>query len=257
MTDILPDISEINFKDPDDITGYVSLLCREGGNLGMYTVGFRPTAESNRLRQTSNRLVRRLDENLPKMVPADAFQVMTAYDMAHRIAYGKPADPGVTNRYILSAFSAMIGGDTLVDEYSMHREISRKIRQRDRVYLDKPLSWYSMNIDRWFKTLDTHKAAPYDTISRVSILLGSDMYVFVGKDEVTYKKALFDTHRHYLTSHDSADLHTLSAVGKMLNASCPYLSPEEYSGYRAALNREIIANPATNRFHRAALLPTI
>lgn len=256
ITDRLPDIEEVDFSDPADISGYVALMCRKGGELGMYGYGFKPSRESNRLKQTSNRLVRRLDERLPHMAPADAFSIMTPYDMAHRLAYGQPADRTLTNRYILSAFTAMIGGDTMIDEYTMHREISGKIRQRDRVYFDKPLSWYTTSIDRWFKTIDTAAQPDYDTISRVSILLTSDMYVFVGKNETAYKQTLFDTHRHYLTAHDASDPHTLSAVGKLLNASSPFLTPGEYTACSTLLTDQLIANPATNRFHRAALLPT-
>lgn len=255
MTYTIPDIETVDFSDPHDIGGYVSLICQAGANLGMAMPDFRHTAESSCLRQLAGRVVRRLDEQMPRMTVADALLTVMPYDMIHRLAHATPADPKVVNRYILSALDAKIHGDKVVDEYELFRHIRAGIMRRDKAYFDKPLIWYGLSLERWYNEAlrgyegtashssnepdSQSRLSDYDIISRVTLLLESDLYSYEGRSQATFKQTLVDTHRHYLdtlTTSAPHDPHTLTALSQFLSASHPYLTPEDHTRYTEALS---------------------
>ena len=203
MINPLLDIATVDFANPDDINGFVALLCHEGNELGMFKPTFNPTSESRYLRQTAGEMVSRLDECLSGMTPADSLKIIQSYDLAHRLAYRVAGNPRLINRCLLGAFDAMIHGDKDIDEYSMYREIDQKIRQKDNLYFGKPLTWNCFSTERWFRHIDDETDSDYDKINRVSLLLGTDLFVYVGNDQEQYKHSLFGKYRHYLDCHDS------------------------------------------------------
>lgn len=256
MINPLLDIATVDFANPDDINGFVALLCHEGNELGMFKPTFNPTSESRYLRQTAGEMVSRLYECLSGMTPADSLKIIQSYDLAHRLAYKVAGNPRLINRCLLGAFDAMIHGDKDIDEYSMYREIDQKIRQKDNLYFGKPLTWNCLSTERWFRHIDNETDSDYDKISRVGLLLGTDLFVYVGNDQEQYKHSLFGKYRHYLDCHDSSDQCTLHAVNQLLTASWKYLTPADRIRHKSILTREIITHPHTNRFVKAVLIET-
>ena len=253
MINPLLDINSVDFTDPGDINGFVSLLCHEGNRLGMFKSVSCQAPESRDLRRTAVETVSRFDGCLPEMSPADGLKVIQAYDLAHRLAYKVGGNPKLINSCVLGAFDALLHGDKAVDEYSMYREIDRKLHQRDSLYFDKPLTWNCLSTEHWFRTIGDRTASDYDTVSRVSILLSADLFECVGSDQEQYKFSLFGEYRHYLDHHDSDDQMTLQAVNQLLASSWKFLTPADRNKYQSTLNREIISHPKTNRFVKAVL----
>lgn len=91
----------------------------------------------------------------------------------HRIAFGSSPNVEEINRLKLEAFDAMIHGDKEVDEYIMFRVIRTAVRQRNKAFLDKPLTWSCLVLERWHKEavdgFDNTKLTDYDIQSRVNI----------------------------------------------------------------------------------------
>lgn len=204
------DYRQINFDDPASVVGFVSRLCQAGSDCGMTSADFRSSRESNEVRRVAAELIRNLDRHMPSMTPANAFLIVEAYDLAHRLAYGTPADANRLNAYVLRAFDAMLHGDNAVDCYDMFRTIRRAIARRDRAYFDRPLQWTVLVEEQWYREAKASlsSSAPtgcakasvtdYDIINRTAILLQSDLYAYEGTSQTAFKQALFARQRHYL-----------------------------------------------------------
>lgn len=210
------DYRQINFDDPAAVVGFVSRLCQAGSDCGMAAAEFAPSRESDEVRRVAAEVIRNLDRLMPSMTPANAFLIVEAYDLAHRLAYATPADANTLNAYVLRAFDAMLHGDNAVDRYDMFRTIRRAIARRDRAYFDRPLQWTVLVEEQWYReakaALSSSAHAPYgkasvtdyDIINRTAILLQSDLYAYEGSRQTAFKQALFALHRHYLDQYLSA-----------------------------------------------------
>lgn len=253
------DIDRVDFGDPYDIGAFVSALCQYGCDLGMLCPGFKPTRETNQVRQLANRVVRRLNDRMPEMAVADAFAVVPAYDFVHRIAYMVPAEAKYLNGFVLKAFDAMLHGDKSVDEYEMFRRIRQAIARRDPAYFDKPLQWSCITEDYWYKEAAGDKTgiglSDYDIVSRAAVLIEIDLYAYEGRAQDQFKQTLFSRHRHYLDNHDATDLRLLTALDRLLTASCSWLTPEEFESYSSRIAREKLALAHIVRFHNSGQLP--
>ncbi len=250
----LLDINLINFNDPYEIGGFVSLLCQIGSNMGMALSDFKPTRESNELRQIANKLVRKLDEILLKMSAANALLIVSAYDIAHRFAYKSPADPKTQNKYILKAFDALIHGDKEVDEYNLYQLIENKILFKDQAYFDKPLQWISISIDRWCDNFIYGKSqvslSDYDTIQQVTILLRSNLFFKFGNDAEKFKKELFDNHNYFLNKYVSTDARILLAIHQLSLIACRYFDSYDSLSFNKELYSERnLKNFRVNKFY--------
>lgn len=211
------DYRQINFEDPAAVVGFVSRLCQAGSDCGMAAAEFAPSRESNEVRRVAAEVVRNLDRFMPSMTPANAFHIVEAYDLAHRLAYATPADANTLNAYVLRAFDAMLHGDNTVDRYDMFRTIRRAIARRDRAYFDLPLQWTVLVEEQWYReakaalSSSAHaaygkaSATDYDIINRTAILLQSDLYAYEGSRQTAFKQALFALHRHYLDTPGADD----------------------------------------------------
>lgn len=252
------DLDKVDFCDPYDIGGFVSLISQAAINIGVANSCLRHTVDGNRLKQIANKLVRRLDTELPRMSVGDAFMIISSYDFAHRVAYGRGAEQAVVNRYILNAFESMIHGDKSIDEYAMYGTIEQSIRLLNRAFIDRPLRWSSICLERWYKNFMTGKAkepmSDYDTIMTVSILLDANLDCFVGNSGEALKKHLFNNHRHYLDKFSSYDWNMLKTLEVFLHASYSYLSAENFFSYQEAIREAQINSPTTNRYLRKTIL---
>lgn len=251
------DISLVDFTDPYDISGFVSLLCQTGVNLGMTMPYFKPTKESNEIRRLADNVSRKLAETMPVVPASDAFITVQAYDLAYRTAYRVPPEQSRLNKYVLQAFDAMIHGDKSVDEYAMYQAIAQALRRRDREYFDEPLIWLTTTEEHWYKEAKLGFVAAglsdYDIINRVAILLRADLTAYEGNGQRSFKQDLSGRFRHYLDTHDVSDWRTIYAADRLYYASCPFLSGAERQKYATRLNEEKQNCPSINRFMGVAL----
>lgn len=243
----------------------MSLLSQTAINLGFTDPRLTPTVDGNRLKQIANKFVRRLDMELPRMNAGDAFMIISSYDFAYRVAYGRGAEQSFIGKYTLNAFESLIKGDKSIDEYEMYRAIELAIRLRNRAFLDRPLRWNSISLERWYKTFQTGKAmvpmSDYDTIMCISILLSADLGCILGSREESFKKYLFTNHSHYLdrllaaTSSDliTHQLDLIRALQSLLHSSFGHIPIEKYFTYQDALHATQLASPYTNRYLRVTL----
>lgn len=253
----MPDINIVDFTDPEDIGGFVSLICQLASNAGMMMHGFRPSRDSNELRQTARMAVQRLDRTMPAMPASDAFAAIRPYDMAHRLAYAVGADAAKLNQYILKAFELMIRGDRDVDEYAMFREIRRGVARHDQAYSGKPMEWLCIAEERWHSDFahgrQTELLTAYDALCRAAILLQSDLFAYEGNGQLRYKQSLFERYSHYLDHHDTSDRRMLTALEHFLNASGRFMTTEKFMEYHNRLESERLGCIKVNRFMREAI----
>ncbi|MDE6460519.1 MAG: hypothetical protein K2K52_06790, partial [Paramuribaculum sp.] len=143
-----------------------------------------------------------IEQQLPRISPADALTAIATFDIIHRIAHGAPANPQLINKYTLRAFDALISGDKTIDEYTLFRQIGMGIRRKDPAYTDKPLRWHSLSLARWHKQFANAEPvgnlSDYDTAQRVSILLSSDLWALETRNEAAFKHRLHTRYSHLL-----------------------------------------------------------
>lgn len=227
------DIESVDFTNPVEIRGLVSHLCRLADEAGMSTPDFKPTRESSEIRSLAGKIVKKLDNQLPQMPVAEAFNTLSAYDFAHRLAYRTPADRKFINGFALRAFDAMIHGDKTVDEYEMYRHIRRCVALRDKDYLDKPLKWTCLSLEYWHKeasrAYEHSSLTDYDIINRVTILLESDLYAYEGHNQHQFKHHLCEQHRRYLAGYNATDIRTEYAIYNLKHLTFRYLEMKNYN----------------------------
>lgn len=174
------DLDKVDFTDPNEVNGYVSLLSQESCRVGMLDPDFKPSRDSNEIRHLANNIVRRLEMEMPTLKPSAAYEMTTAYDLAYRLAYNIGAPTETLNRNILTAFDAMLKGDKEVDEYQMYSSVAQNIHMRDRAYFGRPIVWLTIVHECWFKNFKTGKCeadlSAYDKIQQVAILLSADLF---------------------------------------------------------------------------------
>lgn len=243
---LLPDIDEIDFSDVADINGYAALL---------YVHALR-NAGSQAVTSRARGWVRAVTSLLTQFTPGKRLYLMEARDIAHRIAFGKPAPHDFVEKDILEAFSARIHGDTEVNEYHLYRAISGELRRSNALFFDKPLSWVGLSLSEWVGNfLQSGRNAELketDAIQQAAILLGDDLSAFL-VDQAAFKRNLLDAQTGLIDNPDSLDADSLEEMERLLTASMPLTLPDNYRRRREALQKAAVAHPATNRFRRAAL----
>lgn len=238
-TIVMPDVDTVNFDDPYEIGGFISRLLNIAGQISMFMPGFKPSAQSNALRHIANKTVRKLDQVMPRMSTAKAFMIVSAYDFAHRLAYLVPANQSTLNKYILNAFNAMLHGNKEINEYAIFREIRRRLSTHDKEYFDRPLQWLCHCEQRWHKEaanrFENTNLSDYDILSRVNILLESDLFAYEGNRQQQFKQQLFEQYRHYLDSPAPTSRQMQTALYDFLVAGSRYLTPDQFETYRTRL----------------------
>lgn len=202
MTLPLLDISLIDFTNPQEVCDFVKLLCRVAGNLGMAAADFKPSKETNEVKQIAVKVVRKLDETMPRMTIGDAFCVVPAYDLAFRFGYLTQPNYKALDKYTLAAFDAMLHGDKSIDQYAMYRAVADGMRRRNPAFFDRPLTWLTTIEGQWYneskRGFDPRVLHDYDIHNRVDILLSADLMAYEGRNQSTYKKSLLTRYRAYL-----------------------------------------------------------
>lgn len=148
--------------------------------------------------------------------PGDAMKMTEIYDLMHRIAFMRPADRGFLNNIVVRAFDAMIHGDKNVDKYIMFKLIRRAARQREKALFDKPLKWSCISLNDWYRQsingFDQVKLSDYDILSRVNILLESDLYAYEGHQQLQFKRHIIEQYHYFLDSYEAFDQRTAAVL---------------------------------------------
>lgn len=170
----------------------------------------RQSREAIEIVRLASEWVKTIESRFNSYTPGEALLLADHYDLMHRVAFRLPADKGVLDRIILRAFDARIHGDKSVDEYILYKAVERRIWQREKSFLDKPLTWLGLCINEWHKQalkgFDHTELSDYDIISRVNILLNTDLTAFEGSNQQTFKQRLFNRYRRFLDHDASANL---------------------------------------------------
>lgn len=170
----------------------------------------RQSREAREVLRLASSWLKAVEARIKSYSPGEALLLVDHYDLMNRLAFKVPADKEFINGIILRAFDAQIRGDKQVDEYVLYKAIERRIWQREKAFLDKPLKWLGLSIDEWHKQAQkgfSHtELSDYDIISRVNILLNSDLAAFEGSKQQTFKQQLFNQHCCYLDHNEPAGL---------------------------------------------------
>lgn len=169
----------------------------------------RQSREARDVLRKASEWVRTVEDRFNSLAPGEALLLVDHYDLMHRVAFRLPADKEVLYRIILQAFDARIHGDKSVDEYILYKVVERRIWQREKAFLDKPLRWLGLCIGEWHKQalkgFDHTELSDYDIISRVNILLNTDLTAFEGRNQQSFKQRLFNQYRSFLDYDEPAD----------------------------------------------------
>lgn len=170
-------------------------ILRRANDAGMY-LSDTPLAPTFAAIRTQARLwLESVDTVFATLSPGDALTIAVGhYDFVYRTAYNSPTPVADINRQVLRALDAHIAGDTSVDEYDLFRAIADGIERRDPAYLDHPLRWYTLTLERWHDQFrygtNLHLLSDYDLNQRITLLQSSDLLAFEGANQSAFKRQL-------------------------------------------------------------------
>lgn len=183
----------------------------------------RQSREAGEVVRLASEWVRMVEGRFNSLTPGDALLLADHYDLMHMVAFRLPADKGILDRIIQSAFNARIHGDKSVNEYILYKAVERRILQREQAFLDKPLTWLVQCISEWHEQalegFDHTELSDYDIISRVNILLDSDLTAFEGSNQQAFKQRLFNHYRIFLDYDGPANLLMTSVINDFRDLS--------------------------------------
>ena len=217
IADTVSDLSTVDYNNVDEVNDFAYVLINAANSIGLF-MSATPlqSREAKQIYQAAKAWTNTVKRQLLVMQPADALRLIDTYDFMHRIAFNCPAKVEELNKVKLAAFDAMLHGDKSVDEYIMFRTIRNAVRQRDKAFFDKPLTWSCIVEERWHKEailgFDHTRLTDYDIISRVTLLLESDLFAYEGRNQDQFKKSLVEQHRHYLDGYTAPDPRTGDAL---------------------------------------------
>ena len=232
--DMMPDsvltslnLSDVDFNSVDEVNDFAIQLMNVGNSLGVLSGEKRlQSREAVAIYQATKGWVNTVKKQFLTMSPAEALQLVDTYEIMHRIAFQCSANAGELDRIKLAAFDAMLHSDKNVDEYIMFRVIRNEVSKRNKAFFDKPLTWSCISEERWHKEavegFDRNVLTDYDIISRVTILLESDLFAYEGRNQDQFKQYLAEEHRHYLTKYTAPDCRTVHAIDNFQLVSARY-----------------------------------
>lgn len=266
---LLLDIKNLDFRNVTDVAGYGLLLISCADKLGLTTSNEPTIGSRSQITKLAERWSRGVERSIVRMSAADALEILETYDIVQRLVLYCEAAPDFIFRYVDRALDARIHGASNVDPYKLYNRISAGLRLKEKAYYGKSLDWRLNMLDSWHSDfLSGHyagftHATAYDIISRVAVLLTSDISAFELNPEA-YKRKLFEAHRHYLeevtetyetwsaeTTTD-CDYKTVEAMSRFLQAARQYITAEEYERYHAAILSALF-DKSPSPYLRAAL----
>lgn len=248
----------VDYSNVDDAAGYAALILAVANEVELLLPnGTKQSYEAIQTIRLAKEWVYNVKNKIGEMEVGDAMDMLALYDLMHRLAHHSPTPKTFADEYLLKAFEARIHGDELVNEYHLYRFIKEKLDRRDKTYFGRPIEWYASSLDRWFKKFRNGRAvedmSDYETLEILSILMSEDLFAFTGSDQNTFKKKLFENHRHFLDNIDLYGLKELEALSHFLFWSRKFMSQQQFYDYTNAITAAQIANPETNRFYRCTL----
>ena len=248
----------VDYSNVDDATGYATLIFAVANEVGILSPNVnKQSYEAIQTIKLAKEWVYNVKSKIGEIEAGQAMDMLAPYDLMHRLAHHSPTPKAFADEYLLKAFEARIHGDDSVNEYHLYRFIKEKLDRRDKTYFGRPLEWYASSLDRWFKKFKNGSAietmSDYDTLEIVSILMSEDLYAFTGSDQNTFKKLLFDNHRHLLDNIDFYELKELEALSHFLSWAGKFMPQHQFCDYTNAITATRIAHPETNRFYRLTL----
>lgn len=169
----------------------------------------RQSREAREVVRLASAWLKTVEARIESYTPGEALLLTDSYDLLHRLALKIPADKEFINRIIFRAFDARIHGDKSVDDYVLYQAVERRIWQREKSFLEKPLTWLSLCISEWHKQalkgFDHTELSDYDILSRVNILLNTDLTAFEGRNQQSFKQQLFNRYRKFLDNDGPTD----------------------------------------------------
>lgn len=248
----------VDYSNVYDTTGYSTLIFAVANEAGLLSpTGNKQSYEAIQAIRLAKEWIYNVNNKIGEMEPGDAMDMLAPYDLMHRLAHHSPTPKAFADEYLLKAFEARIHGDESVNEYHLYRFIKEKLDRRDKSYFGRPLEWYASSLDRWFKKFRNGSASDnfsdYDTLEIVSILLSEDLFAFTGSDQNTFKKNLFDNHRHLLDNIDLYGLKELEALSHFLSWAGKFMPQQQFYDYTNAITLAQIACSDTDRFYRLTL----
>lgn len=211
----------VDFSDIREVTDFALLICQSASQGGMFLKDEQDKELLEHVRTVAKEWVKEIRLRIASMPVSDALEVIQTFDLVHRIAYGKAADVDFINKYTLKAFEARIHGDQTVNEYTLFRQIAVGLNRRDPAYLDRPLEWYTLSLDRWYKEFSgaerPRQLSVYDTIQQVNILLESDLWAYETRNQLIFKRQLFNRYRYLLADLGACNLPLFKAIQKFIS----------------------------------------
>lgn len=266
---LLLDIKKLDFGNVTDVAGYGLLLISYADKLGLTTSNEPTIGSRSQIMKLAERWSDGVERSIAGMSAADALEILEPYDIVQRLVLYREPAPDFIFRYVDRALNARIHGASNVDPYKLYNIISAGLRLKEKAYYGKPLDWSLNMLDVWHRDfLSGHyagltHATAYDIISRVAVLLTSDISAFE-LDPESYKLALFENHRHYLDEVAAAyeawscetaadyDFKTAEALSRFLQASRSYLAAAAFERYYAAI-RSALFDKSPSSYLRSAL----
>ena len=222
------DLQITDLNSVNDAVEAASCIIRRANSTGIFLPErSRQSRETAKLIREATCWINTVRERIDTYTHGDALRLTDAYDLIHRIAYGVPADRIFINGIILRAFRAMTQGDGSVDQYLMFRLIHRAAGRREKEFIGTPLTWTFKALDSWHREategFDRERLTDYDIISRLTLLLESDLYAYEGRCQQQFKRRLLVSHRCYLDGYAAPDPRTEAAHRSLRHLSSTYL----------------------------------
>ncbi|MDE5713747.1 MAG: hypothetical protein K2I16_09045 [Muribaculaceae bacterium] len=259
--DIFPSVSEVDFSDEADITGYAYLLTAMAARNSREENPGKAALMRRQVKSAATAWLGNVEEVIGALSAGDALSVAESYDLVCRLVDGVRRDSSFVSDNRLKAFEARIHGDSTVNQYALQKAVTSEIDRHNPKFFGSPLQWKSVSLDRWHRQF-RHGASltsqsDYDTLQRVSCLLSNDLWAFETRNESRFKQNLFENYKFYLENLEGLDYSLLIANQSLLISSTPYLTQEEYRAYDTQIRTALYNHPATNRFQKASLAITL
>lgn len=193
--DMLPDCSSVNLCDGNEAEAYSHLalaLLQMSAYCGDGRPGYR--LSGGILVSRTRQWIGRIEDNAPRIPPAQLVRALGGFDLMYRYVYGVPASSGFLNRCYLRAFDEGRTGDAKIGDEELFRAVAGRIRLRDSAFFGAPLRWYSEMLDSWYNTFRLTGSLPGATLPvallQACFLLREDLFAFAGRRQDSFKKKL-------------------------------------------------------------------
>lgn len=217
-TPSLPPCAAIDFTDGAEARAYAHLLTATYQHIGGFSDTGRTSALLSAIEREARSWIAAFDRQAPILPAHKLYPPLTAYDMLHRIATGRPARHGAIARWSDTVYRAWTSGNRQISETDI-MELTEPSMLRDIRALPRGRAlWYLDTIQRWIS--ESTSAPPFagipadEAYRRLCLLLRSDLSLHVDDSR---------TIRHTLEIIRNSTLLTLS--------HSPHLNPYDRQAY--------------------------